>query len=220
MEREEESKPADFSGKQLAIIYAAEALMARQGFEGTSVRDIAQAAGVNLAMINYYFGSKDKLLEAIIAHRIAGGAMMLEDLLHDASLDPLEKMKTLVDRYVDRMMEFPHYHKIIIREQLAGTSVASAIHSTMEQAKLRNMKLVKTIISEGLRKKIFTKSVDVPLMMSTIFGTFYQVLSNTTLHRHAWGMEELSDETFQTKLRAKLKTHLRQILIAALTHEA
>ncbi len=212
--------PADFSGKQLAIIYAAEALMAVHGFEGTSVRDIAHAAGVNLAMINYYFGSKDKLLQAIIVHRIAGGAMMLEDLLHDTSMDPLEKIRSLVDRYVDRMMEFPHYHKIIIREQLAGTSSATAINSVVEKAKLRNMKLVESIIADGIRRKIFSGPVDIPLMMSTIFGTFYQVLSNASLHRNAWGMDGLNEEDFQIQLRAKLKTHLRHILIAALTHEA
>jgi len=43
--------------------------LGENGFDGTSVRDIAQKAGVNLAMISYYFGSKEKLLEALIELR-------------------------------------------------------------------------------------------------------------------------------------------------------
>ena len=42
---------------------AAEELFAEKGFSGTSVRDIADAADVNVAMISYYFGSKEKMLE-------------------------------------------------------------------------------------------------------------------------------------------------------------
>ena len=44
---------------------AAETLFAAKGFNGTSVLDISETAGVNLAMISYYFGSKKKLFEAM-----------------------------------------------------------------------------------------------------------------------------------------------------------
>ncbi|WP_431212540.1 TetR family transcriptional regulator [Puia sp. P3] len=54
------------SDKREHILTSAEKLFAEKGFDGTSVRDIAQLAGVNLAMISYYFGSKEKLLEALI----------------------------------------------------------------------------------------------------------------------------------------------------------
>ena len=47
------------SEKQLHILLVAEELFALHGFDGTSVRDIAEKAGVNLAMISYYFQSKE-----------------------------------------------------------------------------------------------------------------------------------------------------------------
>ena len=56
--------------KQIQIIETAEKLFADKGFSGTSVRDIADEADVNLAMISYYFGSKEKLLEALFTHRM------------------------------------------------------------------------------------------------------------------------------------------------------
>ncbi len=46
---------------QERLLDAAEALFCEHGFEGTSVRDIAAAAGCNIASVNYYFGGKEKL---------------------------------------------------------------------------------------------------------------------------------------------------------------
>lgn len=47
---------------KLKIMEAARNLFAAQGFEGTSIRDIAGAAGVNVASVNYHFSSKDNLI--------------------------------------------------------------------------------------------------------------------------------------------------------------
>jgi AcrR family transcriptional regulator len=52
------------------ILDAAEALFAEQGFEATSLRTITSKAGVNLAAVNYYFRTKEALIDAVIARRI------------------------------------------------------------------------------------------------------------------------------------------------------
>lgn len=53
------------------ILDAAESLFARDGYDKVSVRDITAEAGVNLALVTYHFGSKDKLLEAVLGRRAA-----------------------------------------------------------------------------------------------------------------------------------------------------
>ncbi|HEY1869709.1 MAG TPA: TetR family transcriptional regulator, partial [Chitinophagaceae bacterium] len=62
-------KHEEYSEKQVQIMEAAEELFAEKSFDGTSVRDISEQAGVNLAMISYYFGSKEKLMESLIKYR-------------------------------------------------------------------------------------------------------------------------------------------------------
>lgn len=52
---------------QTKILNAAEAQFARDGFEQTSLRQITQTAGVNLASVNYHFGSKKALIQAVVA---------------------------------------------------------------------------------------------------------------------------------------------------------
>jgi AcrR family transcriptional regulator len=47
------------------LVNAAEELFCERGFKGTSIRDIAASAGCNIASVNYYFGSKEKLYEEV-----------------------------------------------------------------------------------------------------------------------------------------------------------
>jgi AcrR family transcriptional regulator len=53
------------------ILDAAEALFAEHGFVATSLRQLTTRAGVNLAAVNYHFGSKDELARAVLLRRIA-----------------------------------------------------------------------------------------------------------------------------------------------------
>jgi hypothetical protein len=59
----------EFNDKQIRILQVAEKLFAENGFDVTSIRHIAQIADINLAMVLYYFGSKEKLLESLIYYR-------------------------------------------------------------------------------------------------------------------------------------------------------
>ena len=52
------------------ILHAAEELFARHGFDGASLRQLTEAAGVNLAAVNYHFGCKEKLVEQVLRRRL------------------------------------------------------------------------------------------------------------------------------------------------------
>jgi AcrR family transcriptional regulator len=66
------------------ILDAAEALFMQHGFEATSMRQLTAAAGVNLAAVNYHFGSKHALIEAVFRRRLdpinAARVSALDDL--------------------------------------------------------------------------------------------------------------------------------------------
>ncbi len=88
------------------ILDAAEDLFARNGFHATSLRMITGQAGVNLAAVNYHFGSKEELLEAVIERRLAPlnrqRLALLEHELDRARRegrrpDPRELMRALIE---------------------------------------------------------------------------------------------------------------------------
>ncbi|HEY8961375.1 MAG TPA: TetR/AcrR family transcriptional regulator [Luteolibacter sp.] len=57
-------------GAKLRLVTAAEELFARRGFEAVSVRDITKGAEMNIASVNYHFGSRDGLVAAVMARHL------------------------------------------------------------------------------------------------------------------------------------------------------
>ena len=92
----------ELNDKQIEILQVAEQLFAEKGFDGTSVRDIAKLANINVAMISYYFGSKEKLLEALVLHRISSMRLHLETLYQE-NISPILKMEKLIAFYISRV---------------------------------------------------------------------------------------------------------------------
>jgi AcrR family transcriptional regulator len=78
------------------ILGAAEELFARHGFEGASLRQLTAAAGVNLAAVNYHFGSKDRLIEEVFRRRL--------DQLNGRRLAALQKIAGEPDTTVEEVL--------------------------------------------------------------------------------------------------------------------
>src|SRR5471032_1898090 len=93
------------------ILEAAEELFMQHGFEGASMRLLTTKAGVNLAAVNYHFGSKDALIEAVFQRRLdpmnTGRIAELDRLEKDAggrALSPEEIIRAFVGASL-RMIE-------------------------------------------------------------------------------------------------------------------
>ena len=81
----EDQDPEREAATKAAVLTAAERLFALDGFQNVSVRDITAAAGVNLASVNYHFGSKDALLLEIFRRRTAEMNRERAKMLHQAA---------------------------------------------------------------------------------------------------------------------------------------
>ena len=208
----------DFNDKQVQIIETAEALFAEKGFDGTSVRDIADEAGINVAMISYYFGSKEKLMEAIFELRVGSIQMRVESLLKDEKLSPIEKVNMLIDEHIERVMQKQCFHKVMAGVQL--TNKNPAILKAANNVKLRNAKVVAELIKEGQKKGVFKKKVDVILMLNTMMGTVSQSIMGQQYYREFNNQLDIPDEEFASVLKRRLSIHIKTLFKAILTNEA
>src|SRR5262245_22570434 len=101
------------------IAAAAEELFAARGYDGTAVRDISKKAGVNAAMIHYYFGNKEGLYHAILE----GAASKVRSLLVEttgASASSRERLTRFVEAYANYILSQPNLAQILYREMLTG----------------------------------------------------------------------------------------------------
>ncbi|GAB3740218.1 TetR/AcrR family transcriptional regulator [Spirosoma horti] len=106
---------------QLKIKNAARKVFLEQGYEGAKIRQIADEAGVNLAMVNYYFRSKDLLFKSIYLDTFREFMSRMVLMLNEET--PLEvKIWKIVDRYTDFILENPLLPMFVITEQRQGGS--------------------------------------------------------------------------------------------------
>jgi AcrR family transcriptional regulator len=208
----------EYNDKQLQIMEAAEQLFAEKGFAGTSVRDIADSAQVNLAMISYYFGSKEGLMEAMFQSRGRHLTMQLQTILENKSLSPFQKVEKLIEDYTDRIFRKQCFHKIMVREQMANGS--GPISDQIFNLKQTNLSLVKQLIQEGQKAGDFKKNIDVPFLMLTLVGTTSQLVTTQYYYKKANNLLHLSDEEFEKHIRKKLNSYLKNLFKAMLAHEA
>jgi AcrR family transcriptional regulator len=96
--------PSDSQDTKNRLLDSAEALLAEQGIGHTSLRQITEKAGVNLALVKYHFGSKEELVAATLERRLAPiNATRLRLLAeveaeHPTGVLPLEKVLTALIR--------------------------------------------------------------------------------------------------------------------------
>jgi AcrR family transcriptional regulator len=200
--------------KRSQILGAAENLFAEKGFEGTSVRDIAHMAGVNLAMISYYFGSKEKLFEALVEHRSGYTVGVLEDLAKDEHLEPMQKMFKLIDFYVDRILTNHRFHNIISRQ--FSTLQSTDLKEALMRMKQKNIEQIHKIMDDGEKKGVFRK-VDMELTLGTIIGTISQMTLSKEFYCRILGILSPDPDNFSPELIDRLKKHLKDLVSAHLS---
>lgn len=113
------------------LLDAAEGLFAEKGFENVSIRELAAAAEVNVAAVNYHFQGKENLFHEVIQRRFVGQRdrtlAALDDLLAQTSGRPrLEQViHTLVFQYMEGALAHPRsasFLSLIARQMQPGQS--------------------------------------------------------------------------------------------------
>lgn len=204
----------NLSNKQIQILEVAEILFAEKGFDGTSIRDISKKAKINVAMVSYYFGSKEKLLECLVLHKTSTLKELLFNLIEE-KLEPVEKMNKLIELYVNRLNCNKGIYRILHFE-LASKKRALELESFTE-IKKSNLKSLEFIIKEGQEKGVFRKDIIIPLITPTILGTYFHFQMNKPYFEDLLNLE--TEESFNTYIKTDLTKHIQQTIKALLIYE-
>ena len=157
-------------GTEQLIKDTAKRMFFAEGKLHATTQDIADAAGVNRTLLNYYFRSRDILFEQVANEARAEMSAEL-DSVFSADLEFKEKVQQLINVFMDQAMKYPY------REMYVITEMNRSEKAVPEEKKVRIMKFLKEIDAEMEKGRI--KKMDPRQFLMNLFALMaYPLLSN------------------------------------------
>jgi AcrR family transcriptional regulator len=198
--------------KRTNILEAAEKLFSELGYEGASTRQIAKESGANMAMINYYFGSKEGVFMEIMTQRMNAFKEQLNDISKD-NLTGMEKLLKVVDGYANRVLCNHTFHKMMHRE--LSLPQRPEMFSNIENAMAENQTVIENIIENGIADGSF-RQVDVRMMILTLMGAISKVAVSPSKITSGTGLD-INNKKDRKVITDRLTAHLKDLITIYLT---
>lgn len=200
--------------KKEHILDVAERVFSDLGFDGASTRLISGEAGVNMAMLNYYFGSKEGLFLAVVERKISSFQTLLQNIGNNESMTSWDKLAMAIDNYIDRIIVNNCFQKLINREM--SINKRSDLTDKITRILMVNVLEVKKIIDEGIKNGNFNRDIDVQLLIASIFGTKNYIVNSPHIASLLLGRDVTDEKFLEEKLKPRIKTYMKGLLKAYL----
>jgi len=144
-----QNKGTDLSSEE-KIIAAARKVFTKKGYAATRTRDIAEEAGMNLALLNYYYRSKEKLFQLVMTEKMQQLFGVIVPIVTNNEIKLETKIEQLADKYIDMLSANPDLPLFVLSE----------IKQNPEQFK-KKMQLEKLIRNSSLIQQLKEKRPDI-----------------------------------------------------------
>ncbi|MGC4129294.1 MAG: TetR family transcriptional regulator [Bergeyella sp.] len=191
-----------FTEKQIHILDVAEKLIARKGFEGTSVRDISSQAKINVAMISYYFGSKEKMMSYLYQYRVQKTRESFAEFAETIKEGkPEMQIKELIKFVVSQLFKYSYFHGFVTQE-LRHTE-----HLKEEMMNFYNIFTLKIddVIKKGVASGVFANAPKPEDILTILIGSSLFVIRNKNFYElYISGKSDNYLEEAEKKVKASL----------------
>lgn len=181
-----------FSSKQIEILKTVEALISEKGINATSIREIANSANINVAMVNYYFGSKDQMIESLFEYRIGIMHEFLSKIKDESSMNTRERLEEILRKYLDSILNNTTFHRIMVREFSLDT-ISNSIYKKIIELKLKTVSMLNAILDEGFEKNEFKNKVSGEFLLALVIGSSSYLIMNQKMYRVYWNCKTQND---------------------------
>jgi len=191
------------------ILKSAESLFARQGFNGTSTRQICSAAGISIQTLHYHTGGKRELYNRILERSVIPVTVMInrhiqqmlkQDLAKDSVLN--SSLDGLIDELFSVLHEHPNFPLLFFRQWLEEDPDLRRVEWESLVPSLRRwVKQVESIIDEDRRL-----GIDLPLMFVSLSILYWGMFTNKNFISGLLNMDGDSREYWE-----RLKSHAKEL---------
>lgn len=184
--------------KKKAVIKSAEFLFATNGFNRTTVADIAKDSGIHAASIYSYFNNKRNILFAIYGKYLQDAVKSLNEHFQGMK-EPGPKLRKAIWHYLADMKNRPNYALILMMAQRENPEFYSSEY--VKYVKLYSGLVLKIIIA-GQKEGLFRTDITPRLIRNISMGTSVFTAFDSIVHDRPYDPNELSDVIYQLVLNA------------------
>jgi AcrR family transcriptional regulator len=192
------------------ILDVAERVFSDLGFDGASTRMISGEAGVNMAMLNYYFGSKEGLFLAVFERKIYSFQTLLQNIGNDETMASWDKLSMCIDKYVDKIIVNNCFQKLVNLEM--SMSKRGDLSDKITHILMVNVLEIKKILDEGVKNGSFAKDIDAQMVIASIFGTKNYIINTPNISSLILGHDVRDEKFLEEKLKPRIKTYMKRLL--------
>jgi TetR/AcrR family transcriptional regulator len=186
------------------ILSAALREFAREGLAGARTDAIARAAGVNKALISYYFGGKAGLYSAALDHVFSQLVRVLNEVL-DQDLRPGEKVLAYAAAHFDFMARAPMLPRLVHREMMQAGRVSSEHVERIATEYLQPLfRRLATVLVEGMEAGEFRR-VDPAQFLISMVGAIVHYFASATILRAITQVDPYAPERLAARRAAVLE---------------
>ena len=186
--------------KKKAILDAAKILFIEKGYQNTSVRDIAKKAGVNLALVNYYFSSKEDLFDLIFDNIVL---QILNGMKFEISAEnsACENIEHAVNTYTEALIKNPELTSFIFQEIIKHSELLNSRIATLQHTN-NFMKVFINSLNRDIEKGIIRK-IDNPeiIILNIVSLCVFPFISKPLVKK----VMNIDDKIFVKEMRDRKK---------------
>ncbi len=206
--KREKAKAAPDSSTEEKIKNAARLVFHKKGFAATRTRDIAEEAGINLALLNYYFRSKQKLFDIIMLETMQGFTKSLLAVFNETNTTLDEKFEIFADRHIELLLKNPGVPIFMLSEMRSSPDTLFSKIGAVDM--ILKSHFIKQF-NEAVKASKITAVHPLQVIMTMLGMTAFPFVAKPLLK----GMGNLSEDDY-TKLMLERKKLIPRWIKAAL----
>ncbi|PXW08013.1 TetR family transcriptional regulator [Chryseobacterium sp. CBTAP 102] len=204
-----------FTEKQIHILDIAEELIAKKGYEGTSVRDICSKANINVAMISYYFGSKEKMMSYLYQYRVLKtreNFSEFADTIKEGK--PEMQLREMIKYIVSQLFKYNYFHGFVTQELRHTENLKDELLDFYQLF----VKKLDEVIKKGVASGVFTFTPKPEDILTMIIGSTLFVIRNKNFYELY--VPSKNEETYTKEAEKKVRMNLLLSVFAILGYAA
>lgn len=174
------------------ILEAARKVFVQKGMAGARMQEIADEAGINKALLHYYFRNKELLFETIFT-QAAQKLFPKLNIIFESELPLFEKIEHFIEMYIEVMLENPYLPMFVLNEmhqnpEIFYKKMKGKMHFPQPDKFLAQ-------IEKEVRKGTIKRISPLQLLMNVISGTIFPFIAKPIFQMHI-GLDELQYRQF------------------------